>query len=102
MRRTEATWKALERDGWLCQWHLLRLGVVKDATDGHHLYGRQVDVAEAIIALCHDCHMKVHSGEIKGGEVREMQITRGVMSKDAAARFDRLKTGGVGRGSKDR
>ncbi|MFA5635002.1 MAG: hypothetical protein WC977_03765 [Anaerovoracaceae bacterium] len=94
--RTEATWEALRRDGWTCQRHLHLLGVVRDGGDGHHLFGRQVDVPEAIIALCHDCHMQLHGGQIDRREIIRLQIDRGVMSEEHAENFDRIKTGGSG------
>lgn len=94
MERTAATWIALFRDAWICQYHLYELDVSVTASDGHHLFGRSVDVPEAIIALCHECHMKHHSGQIDNDRLVELQIKRGLMSKIYAAQLDNRKTAG--------
>ena len=92
VQRTKATWVALERDKWVCQYHLHVLGVLVQATDGHHLFGRMNDVPEAIMALCHTCHMRVHSGEIPNDTLRSLQLERGVISWDMMNRFDKQKS----------
>jgi len=91
VQRTRATWVALKRDEWMCQYHLHVLGVAIRASDGHHLFGRMNDVPEAIMALCHTCHMRVHSGEISNDTLRSLQLERGVMSWDMMNRFDKQK-----------
>ena len=77
--RTDATWTALYRDKWVCQHHLHVNGVLVRATDGHHLFGRMNDVAEAIMALCHTCHMKLHNGQLHNDTLVTIQVERGVL-----------------------
>lgn len=93
-KRTEAGWVALKRDRWICQHHLHTSGVVVSATDGHHIFGRMNDVPGAIVGLCHDCHMKVHSGEIERDIIVAMQIERGVLTQEEADKFLQIKTKG--------
>ena len=92
MERTQATWIALQRDKWACQYHLHILGVLVCATDGHHLFGRMNDVPEAIMALCHDCHMKLDSGEILNETLRCLQIERGILGWDEMRMLETRKT----------
>lgn len=92
VQRTRATWIALERDKWVCQYHLHVLGVLVQATDGHHLFGRMNDTPEAIMALCHTCHMRVHSGEIHNGNLKGLQLERGILSLDMIVEFERQKS----------
>ena len=95
MRRTRATLEALERDMWLCQYHLHELQIAEGASDGHHMFGRHVDYPEAIVALCHDCHMKLHNGEIDRDEVVAIQMTRGILTDDLVSRFKCAKIRGT-------
>lgn len=90
--RTRATWIALYRDKWVCQYHLHRLDVLTWATDGHHLFGRMNDVPEAIMALCHDCHMRLHAGQIHNEELVTIQVERGVLHWKTAERLKSKKT----------
>lgn len=58
--------------------------MVVDATDGHHMFGRQNDVPGAIIALCRGCHMKLHNGQIDREDVIKIQIRRGYLTDGMA------------------
>jgi 5-methylcytosine-specific restriction endonuclease McrA len=49
----------LRRDGWRCQWCGSRLGL-----EVHHITPRSKlgdDVEENLIALCWECHRRIHS-----------------------------------------
>lgn len=89
--RTDASWVALQRDRFVCQYHLHACGVTKDATDPHHMFGRMNDDPKAIISLCSNCHSKVHNGQIPKYDVIEIQISRGLMSREDAGLFERRK-----------
>jgi hypothetical protein len=91
--RTDAQWTALYRDQWACQYHLHVLGVLVRATDGHHLFGRMNDVPEAIMALCHDCHMKLHNGQmIHNDTLVTIQVERGILDWRQAQKLKARKT----------
>lgn len=72
-KRTAAQIEALERDEWKCQWHLVMLNQLRDATDAHHLFRPRYDYdrPEFIISLCAECHRnfrhtqhKIHDKEL--------------------------------------
>lgn len=82
MPQTNATKLALERDQYLCQWHLHMLHRVRHIFDdyvwgyppqmagGHHVLGRaRVDTVETILALCNECHWKVENAKISKAEM---------------------------------
>ncbi len=91
-KRTEAGWIALERDKWVCQYHLHVLGVLVRATDGHHLFGRMNDTPDAIMALCRDCHMKLHNGQILNDTLSSIQIERGILGWTTMRQMQSRKT----------
>ena len=93
--RTKATLDALHRDMWICQYHMHRLRVVMDATDGHHMFGRSVDIPDAIIALCRQCHVRMHNGELDIHEAIEIQIERGTLTDDKVSRYEDAKICGT-------
>jgi len=93
--RTEATLAALHRDMWLCQYHMHRLHVAMNATDGHHMFGRSVDVPEAIIALCRPCHIKLHDGQLDRHDVIKIQVDRGILTDDKVSRYESAKICGT-------
>lgn len=75
MAQTPATKVALERDNHRCVWCYYRLNRVRGVFDGpwgtsalgggHHLFGRKnIDVPEAIIGLCSECHSKAEAHKI--------------------------------------
>lgn len=90
--RTRATWVALYRDKWVCQYHLHVLGVLVQATDGHHLFGRMNDVSDAIMALCSKCHAQLHSGQIHNDTLVTLQVERGILEWKKAQRLKKHKT----------
>jgi hypothetical protein len=92
VKRTEATWEALYRDKWVCQYHLHVKGVLVRATDGHHLFGRMNDVPQAIVALCHICHMRLHNGQIKNDNLAAIQIERQILGWDEMNQLKTRKT----------
>lgn len=82
MAQTPATKLALERDNYLCQWHLHVLHSVRHIFDdyvfgyppemagGHHVEKRgRVDAPETIMALCSECHWKVENAKIPKARV---------------------------------
>ena len=79
---------------WLCQYHMHVLEVANGASDGHHMFGRHIDVPDAIVALCHDCHMKLHNGEIDRHKVIQIQVERGILTDEQVIQFDCAKTKG--------
>ena len=80
---------------WLCQYHMHELGVANGATDGHHMFGRHNDYPEAIIALCHDCHMKLHNGEIDRHVVIDIQVRRGILTDEQVTCLEAAKVRGT-------
>lgn len=82
MSQTDGTRKALLRDSNLCQYHLAKYGQQIDIflyqpkrhhyrlAGGHHCFKRsRVDLPEAIIALCADCH-----GDVEGAKISKIEI----------------------------
>lgn len=65
MPQTEATRRAIRRDGQICLWCFYVLGKITYTKVGHHIFGRRFyDKEELIIALCPQCHSRVHQGLI--------------------------------------
>lgn len=52
--------QALERDEYRCQWCLVVLERIRDATDAHHIFRPRsdYDMADYIVSLCHEHHLR--------------------------------------------
>lgn len=88
MPQTEATKRALERDGRLCQW-CLENGVLRDVFEsvegyhpaysgGHHILRRnRVDDERAIVGLCCEHHYNTeHSKEPTKKQLIDLMLKR--------------------------
>ena len=54
----------MQRDNYRCIYCLHSKQKLVNGTDAHHIFGRaRVDEPDAIITLCHECHMSHHNGK---------------------------------------